>query len=67
MKDKLASVLPSHMIASRRKVEYERKVLAKYAEMSQFGFVDMKVYVDITCQSIFREQAETAYSCNVAA
>ena len=43
LKDKLAKVLPSHMISSRRKVEYERKVLAKYAEMSQFGFVDMKV------------------------
>lgn len=43
LKDKLANVLPYHMTTSRRKVEYERKVLAKYAEMSQFGFEDMKV------------------------
>lgn len=42
LKDKLARVLPSHMMASRRKVEYERKVLARYAGMSQFGFEDLK-------------------------
>ncbi len=45
LKDKLARVLPSHMMASRRKVEYERKVLARYAGMSQFGFEDLKVCV----------------------
>lgn len=43
LKDKLTNLLPSHMISLRRKVEYERKVLAKYAEMSQYGFEDMKV------------------------
>lgn len=43
IRDKLNKVLPSHMTSSRRKMEYERKVLAKYAEISQFGFDDTKV------------------------
>ncbi len=43
IKDKLNKVLPSHMISSKKKVELERKVLAKYAEISQFGFEDLKV------------------------
>ena len=43
LRDKLNKVLPSHMIASRRKLEYERKVLAKYSEICQYGFEDLKV------------------------
>ena len=49
LKDKLDNVLPSHMTSSRRKVEYERKVLARYAEMSQYGFNNMKVYIQLQC------------------
>lgn len=43
LKDKLTTVLPNHMIVSRRRVECERKVLARYSEMSQYGFEDVKV------------------------
>lgn len=43
LRDKLGKVLPNHMIASRRKLEYERKILAKYSEICQYGFEDMKV------------------------
>lgn len=45
LRDKLSQVLPSHMITSKRKLEYERKILAKYSEICQYGFEDLKVCI----------------------
>ena len=53
LKDKLDKVLPGHMIASRRKLEYEKKVLAKYAEICQYGFEDMKVTANLCVQLVY--------------
>lgn len=44
LRNNLNKVLPGHMISSKRRMEFERKILAKYAEISQFGFEDTKVH-----------------------
>ena len=43
LKDKLDQVLPGHMTTSKRRVEFERRVLFKYAEVSQLNVEDTQV------------------------
>lgn len=54
LKDRLEEVLPSYMATSRRRVEFERKILARYAEVSQMnvdemqvGYVCVQVYIHV--------------------
>lgn len=43
LKDKLSQVLPPFMVASKRKVEFERRVLVKYAAMTSKNIGETKV------------------------
>lgn len=43
LKDKLGEVLPAHMTSSRRRVEFERRVLTKHAEISELNMEENKV------------------------
>ena len=43
LKDKLGEVLPAHMTSSRRRVEFERRVLTKHAEISELNMEESKV------------------------
>ena len=47
LKDKLGEVLPAHMTSSRRKVEFERRVLTKHAEISDLNMEENKVEREI--------------------
>lgn len=40
LKDKLEHILPASMVSSKRRVEYERKVLIQHSEMSQLQVAD---------------------------
>eukprot|EP00731_Ephydatia_muelleri_P031926 Em0023g433a len=40
LKDKLEHILPASMVSSKRRVEYERKVLVQHSEISQLQVVD---------------------------
>ena len=46
LKDKLGEVLPAHMTSSRRRVEFERRVLTKHAEISELNMEESKVERD---------------------
>ena len=43
LKDQLREVLPAHMTTSKRRVEFERRVLTKHAETSDLNMEDTKV------------------------
>ena len=47
LKDQLREVLPAHMITSKRRVEFEKRVLTKHAETSELNMEDTKVARDI--------------------
>lgn len=44
LKDQLREVLPAHMTTSKRRVEFEKRVLTKHAETSELNMEDTKVY-----------------------
>ena len=44
LKEQLAEMLPAHMSSSKRRVEFERRVLLKHSEMSQLTTEDTQVH-----------------------
>jgi len=43
LKDQLREVLPAHMTTSKRRVEFEKRVLTKHAETSELNMEDTKL------------------------
>ena len=64
LKDKLQKVLPRSMVTSKRKVEFERRVLVKFAAMTNLNIGETKVLEEILiffCHIFFVQLLYVAY------
>ena len=62
LKDKLGEVLPAHMTSSRRRVEFERRVLTKHAEISELNMEESKVERDSSVLTCFYTRHESGHA-----